>query len=64
MRVELPLVMMIIGVQLEEEEEVRSILMVRGICVDGCEFTVNCDNKSLMMLLIMLMIVIEMMMIW
>jgi hypothetical protein len=63
-RVELPLVMMIIGVQLEEEEEVRSILVVRGIGVDGCENTVYCDNKSLMMLLIMLMIVIEMMMIW
>jgi hypothetical protein len=56
--------MMIIGVQLEEEEEVRSILVVRGIGVDGCENTVYCDNKSLMMLLIMLMIVIEMMMIW
>jgi hypothetical protein len=36
--------MMIIGVQLGEEEEVQSIFMVRGICIDGCENIVNCDN--------------------
>jgi hypothetical protein len=36
--------MMIIGVQLEEEEEVRSISMVRGICIVGCKNKVYCDN--------------------